>query len=646
MNTRDRVKQMSSLLNLTESRLRKTDNLLTETLHLGGDPTQPTRDEAERTGIGRLALSMEPSFGHLADVNKNVPELIGTFKDHEDNGNAPVHENDDAPAACGNCKVSFPSHQVVDSNSQPIGDPMCRPCADEVSSRKHAHFIKRDTANMSQNELRWLPWRMQNEDVFTEEFIVSRHHDVHQKYESKHTDPRSAVESANKVANFHGGVSFVHDTQHGHSYAYWGSSKVQPALVTKKGISACEGCGSDVAVGRPKYNKGEAVFNEHWCPYCGTTRAKNESVYFEAIYLQEPPRDNTHTDMLGDPVPHWAIESQPALSHVHPYSVVTGGTDRDRVITPHTSHHITYHEAVDKADELHAKGHRHIRVRNNRGGYDVRFPHVDKVSGDRKGYTQYFSGIKEDKEVPTVVNMGLLETVSVDVCNNCGTMDGNPTKHSGSCSKECKAAYIADSNKAIKLGIKKDCNCKSGCSCDSGFDNHSESVEAGVTKGKETKFHKKLDKLVHTTFGKRKDEAFAEPSMNNPAFLGNAALNDVACNQPANPDYDGAMVKPKDRKGTYATPNNTMGGVAPDTTDIHSLGDPALWACFKEEFSKEDALLHLEAYGIDETAAATVYEQQMDTLVEEFKAYLISLLEMRSIRKRGRNMLHRTFTTK
>ena len=33
-----------------------------------------------------------------------------------------------------------------------------------------------------------------------------------------------------------------------------------------------------------------------------------------------------------------------------------------------------------------------------------------------------------------------------------------------------------------------------------------ESVDAGVSKTKETSFHKKLDKLVHSTFGKRKDE--------------------------------------------------------------------------------------------------------------------------------------------
>lgn len=33
-----------------------------------------------------------------------------------------------------------------------------------------------------------------------------------------------------------------------------------------------------------------------------------------------------------------------------------------------------------------------------------------------------------------------------------------------------------------------------------------EAVDAGVSKAKETSFHKKLDKLVHSTFGKRKDE--------------------------------------------------------------------------------------------------------------------------------------------
>jgi hypothetical protein len=642
---------------------------------------------------------------------------------------------------------------------------MCRPCADETATRKGAHFIKRDTANMSHNELRWLPWRMQNEDVISEEFIVSRHHDVHSKYESKHTDPRSAVESANKVANFHGGVSFIHDTSHGHSYAYWGSSKVEPALVTKKGINACEGCGSDVAVSRPKYQKGEAVFNEHWCPYCGTTRGTNEGVYLEAVYMQEPPRDQTHTDMLGDPVPHWAIESQPSLSQVHPYSVVTGGTDKDKVLTPHTSHHLNYHDAVDKADELHANGHRHIRVRNNRGGYDVRFPHSDKVTGERSGYTQYYNGIKEDREVPTVVNMSLIELVNEGAEEHASLADPTKTvyhktlvKHGFNHEKtEHKKNHLAPNNKDADYtqhiyrhpnhgksyvvitqehkvrrnekphsfrfyheqenGIMAPCVGDSKNQLDSALSreygdlikeakewtrtdthkpthttekypnvysaprkcdlcgkkesktdkgkHHDTTInhdfykdspeekkriasrkEESVSKKDETKFHKKLDKLVHNTFGKRKDESFAEPSMNNPAFLGNAALNDIACNQPANPDYDGAMVKPKDRKGTYATPNNSMGGVAPDTTDIHSLPDPALWACFKEEFNKEEALLHLEAFGIDESAVNTIYDQVMESLTEEFKAYLLSLIETRMIRKRGRNMIHRTFTTK
>ena len=33
-----------------------------------------------------------------------------------------------------------------------------------------------------------------------------------------------------------------------------------------------------------------------------------------------------------------------------------------------------------------------------------------------------------------------------------------------------------------------------------------ESADAGISKDKETEFHAKLDRLVHNTFGKRKDE--------------------------------------------------------------------------------------------------------------------------------------------
>jgi len=48
--------------------------------------------------------------------------------------------------------------------------------------------------------------------------------------------------------------------------------------------------------------------------------------------------------------------------------------------------------------------------------------------------------------------------------------------------------------------------------------------ESGVSKNKETKFHKKLDTLVHNTFGKRKDELkMKEDSPTNAAGTGAVA---------------------------------------------------------------------------------------------------------------------------
>lgn len=46
-----------------------------------------------------------------------------------------------------------------------------------------------------------------------------------------------------------------------------------------------------------------------------------------------------------------------------------------------------------------------------------------------------------------------------------------------------------------------------------------EAADAGVSKTKETQFHKKLDTLVHSTFGKRKDEMKKEEVMNEDSEL-------------------------------------------------------------------------------------------------------------------------------
>jgi hypothetical protein len=82
--SRDFVKKMSDLLVMTEKKLVRKEGTLMESLHLGGDQIQPTRDEASRTGLGRLALDMEPSFdtdagghderGTEGEIPKHVPE--------------------------------------------------------------------------------------------------------------------------------------------------------------------------------------------------------------------------------------------------------------------------------------------------------------------------------------------------------------------------------------------------------------------------------------------------------------------------------------------------------------------------------------------------------------------------------------------
>jgi hypothetical protein len=65
MLSRDKIRQMNRLLKLSESNLRRDEGQLTETLYLGGNPTQPSREEAARTGLGRLALDMEPAFDNI-----------------------------------------------------------------------------------------------------------------------------------------------------------------------------------------------------------------------------------------------------------------------------------------------------------------------------------------------------------------------------------------------------------------------------------------------------------------------------------------------------------------------------------------------------------------------------------------------------
>ena len=107
-DTRKYVQQVGKLIELTEKKMIRKEGSLVESLHLGGDEHQPTHDEASRTGLGRLASQMQPSFdtdagghsqrgseGHFPHKSAETNNGTHTEADVQYSGKTVVREGDD-----------------------------------------------------------------------------------------------------------------------------------------------------------------------------------------------------------------------------------------------------------------------------------------------------------------------------------------------------------------------------------------------------------------------------------------------------------------------------------------------------------------------------------------------------------------------
>lgn len=101
MDTRKYLNLMSNLITMTETKMVRKEGSLTETLHLGGDPKQPTHDELSRTGLGKLALAMQPAFdtdagGHSERGHEGELTHNGTHNEDDEkfSGKPVVRESD------------------------------------------------------------------------------------------------------------------------------------------------------------------------------------------------------------------------------------------------------------------------------------------------------------------------------------------------------------------------------------------------------------------------------------------------------------------------------------------------------------------------------------------------------------------------
>jgi hypothetical protein len=84
---------------------------------------------------------------------------------------------------------------------------------------------------------------------------------------------------------------------------------------------------------------------------------------------------------------------------------------------------------------------------------------------------------------------------------------------------------------------------------------------SGISKEKETKFHKKLDTLVHKTFGKRKDEDVSESIDKNLSFKDYLSLAEAKKKITASEDpcWKGYKMVGTKKKGGREVPNCVPG---------------------------------------------------------------------------------------
>lgn len=127
--------------------------------------------------------------------------------------------------------------------------------------------------------------------------------------------------------------------------------------------------------------------------------------------------------------------------------------------------------------------------------------------------------------------------------------------------------------------VKNDCD-----NCNGKLRNYTETVTED-TMGDATSGLQRDVALAMNKSGLPTPLGAPDPSEQNPAFMGNPALNaTVAHYQPGPPSYQDGMVKPQDRRGTSADQSGLAMGTAPDGPDISTISDPLLRKIFSESF--------------------------------------------------------------